>query len=126
MAFTEQAGEGDAPGRGTHRGGSSSLFFPALARAPGREFRPTKRLLTAIPTSKAQTFAAQIQFGVLNLGSVSPFPLLPIHYLIPDNPTAILQKRRPRFSVDKALTPQYTAKWTELDADIKAIRESRH
>lgn len=50
------------------------------------------------------------------------FPLLPIHYLIPDNLIAILHKRRPRFSVDEALTPEHTAKWTELGSDVKAIR----
>lgn len=52
-------------------------------------------------------------------------PLLPTHYLVPDNLTAILQKRRPRFSVDEALTPEHTAKWTELGSDVKAT-ESRH
>lgn len=49
---------------------SSGLFFPAQAQAPRREFRPMKRLLTAVTASEAQTFAAQTQFGVLNLGSV--------------------------------------------------------
>lgn len=53
---------------------SSGLFFPAPAQAPGREFRPMKRLLTATPVSGAQTFAAQKQFGVLHLGRVGYVP----------------------------------------------------
>lgn len=53
---------------------SSGLFFPAPAQAPGKEFRRSKRLLTAVPVSRALTFAAQMEFGVLNLGSVSSAP----------------------------------------------------
>lgn len=48
---------------------SSGFFFPVPAQTPGRELRPMKRLLTAVRLSEALTFAAQTQFGVLNLGS---------------------------------------------------------
>lgn len=107
--------------QGTGEGGglsvevSSGFFFPAPAQAPGREFKPVKRLLRAMPVY-IDLCCSEVVWAFKFRECPLCSHCLPHPRLIPDNPAPVLQKRRPRFSVDEG--PEYAAKWTELGSDL--------
>ena len=65
---------GDGQGGGLSVEVSSGLFFPEPAQAPGKGFRGSKRLLTAVQAPEHRPVLLGRESGVFILGHVSKVP----------------------------------------------------